>query len=489
MDDAYNPSITTRTVLRWCGVLGALLLALASVTVHTRTTAIPLWFAGTLLLVGAWLVLGRRLDGVPLRWLLVTGALWALPLLASFPLESRDAYAYACQGSLVMGGIDPYTHGPNAQPCPWLDHVHLAWRRSTSPYGPLWLTLAGLGAATHSLVGAIGVYRLVALGGVALLAWAGHRLAQALGADPVRAAWLALLSPLMLVHGLSGAHNDVLMAGLLVAALAVALRGPPTPARAVGAGTLAGLAVAVKATALVAPPFLALLLVRDRRWWSVVRAELVTGLTVVATYGVLWAATGYGLGWLPALRYTSVRIVEWTSIPTGLGMGAGRVLRVLGYRDLAPHAVSAFRAAGLLVLAVLLVVLWLWARHRLAPRDVVLAAGIGLAATVLLSPVAFPWYALTSLAVLGYGLVNDRGRYWLGVAVAPTTLLILPSGNGLAAMYKKPGGFIDGTLVLVALYFGVRYLRSYLRSRRRPQPVEHQPVEHQRAEHQRAEQR
>lgn len=469
---------TTRQVLRWCGLLGAVLLAVASVTVRSRTTAIPLWFAGTLLLVGAWLVLGRRLAGVPLRWLLVTGALWALPLLASFPLESRDAYAYACQGSLVVGGIDPYTHGPDAQPCPWLDHVHWAWRRTTSPYGPLWLVLTGLGAATHSLVAAIGVYRLVALGGVALLAWAGHRLAQALGTDPVRGAWLALLSPLMLVHGLSGAHSDVLMAGLLVAALAVALGGEPTRRRALGVGALVGLAVAVKATALVAPPFVVLLLVRDRRWWSVARAGLVTGFAAVATYGVLWAATGYGLGWRAALRVGSARIIEWTSIPTGLGMSAGRVLRVLGRHDLAPHAVSAFRAAGLLVMAVSLVVLWLWARHRLAPRDVVLAAGIGLAVSVLLSPVAFPWYALTALAVLGYGLVNDRARYWVGVAVAPTTLLILPSGNGLAGLYKEPGGIIDPALVLVALFFGVRYLRNYLRSRRR-QPVEdrRQPAE------------
>src|SRR5262249_20858363 len=156
--------------------------------------------------------------------------------------------------------------------------------------------------------------------------------------------------------------------------------------------------------------------------------------------------------------YGSARIVEWTSIPTGLGMSAGRVLKVLGYRDLAPHAVSAFRAAGLLILVGSLVGLWLWARHRLAPPGVVLAAAIGLAASVLLSPIACPWYALTALAVLGYGLVNDGARYWVGVAIAPTTLLILPSGNGFAGLYKEPGGIIDGTLALVALYFGVRYL-------------------------------
>src|SRR5947207_1838330 len=107
-------------VLRYAGLAASLLLALATVAVqHHRRTALVLWFAGTVLVAGAWLLLGRRLDGVRLRWLLVTAALWALPLLLFPPLESRDVYAYACQGSLVAHGINPYTHGVSSLPCPW----------------------------------------------------------------------------------------------------------------------------------------------------------------------------------------------------------------------------------------------------------------------------------------------------------------------------------------------------------------------------------
>ena len=60
-----------------------------------------------------------------------------------------------------------------------------------------------------------------------------------------------------------------MMAGLMMAALAVAmpgaLPGERYPQRALGSGALIGLALAVKATSLVLLPFAVLLLVRDRR--------------------------------------------------------------------------------------------------------------------------------------------------------------------------------------------------------------------------------
>src|SRR6266545_2033001 len=109
---------------------------------------------------------GRRLAGVRLSWLLVTAALWALPVLVSGPLESRDVYSYACQGSLVVHGIDPYAHGPASLPCPWLSHVTPLWRSAHSPYGPLWLMVSGAGAATGRLALAVAVLRVAALAGM-----------------------------------------------------------------------------------------------------------------------------------------------------------------------------------------------------------------------------------------------------------------------------------------------------------------------------------
>jgi hypothetical protein len=372
-------------------------------------------------------------------------------------------YAYACQGSLVAHGVDPYLHGAASLPCPWLSEMPHVWQGTTSPYGPLWLAVSGLAALTGNLGVAVGILKLVAVGGVALAAAAGYRLARAVGVDPVPATWLFLLCPVVLVHAASGAHNDALLAGLVVAAFAVAATGAPAASARpwvtqAGAGVLIGLAFAVKASAVVALPFLVLLLVADRRWWSLLRAGAVTGLGAVGAYGVVWALTGYGLGWLSALPDTTKHIQEWTSVPTGLGLGAGRLLRELGRPGHTGDMVRAFRALGLVVLAVAVVVLWFWARRRTRPADVVVAAGVALLAAVVLAPVAFPWYALVPVALLAYGLTDARWRYRLALVLAVVPLLILPNGNGIGAKYPMPGALVDLLIVLGVLALGVRYL-------------------------------
>ncbi len=439
---------------RCLGLAGAVLLAAAGAK-PTHPLAVPAWLVGTLLLAGAWLTLGRRLpDRVPgVRWLVVTGVLWALPLACSGPLASRDVYAYACQGSLVRHGLDPYRVGVAEQPCPWLGSVPHLWWHTTTPYGPLWLALAGAAAATGSLVLAVGVLRLVAVAGLGLTAWTGYRLARALGVDPVPGAWLAIPGPLMLVHAVSGAHNDALLAGLVVAALAIAARRPGwRPVLVIGA--LLGLAVAVKATAAVALPFAALLAAGDRRWGPVLRAGALVGTGAVAGYGLVWAATGYGLGWVPALSGTA-RMIQWTSLPTGVGMAAGYVARLFGRRELAHDAVTAARAVGLLTLLVLLTGLWLWCRGRDA-RHVVLATGAALAASAVLAPVAFPWYGLLPLAVAGFATADARLRFRLALIAAALALLVLPDGTGVASLTKLPGALLDVALVVALVIIGAR---------------------------------
>jgi alpha-1,6-mannosyltransferase len=463
---ATAPADRLTPALRYVGLVGSVLLAYAAAEAAHKRIAEPLWLAGSLLLGGAFLLLGRRLDRIRLRWLLVTAALWALPLLLSAPLASRDVYAYACQGSLVSGGLDPYSHGVADLPCPWLSSVPKVWRHSTSPYGPLWLLLIGGAASTGKLTLAIAVLRALALAGVALIGWAGHRLAKALGTDPVRGAWLALLGPVTLVHGLSGAHNDALLAGIVLGAFLLAVRTPDTRwalARTVGVGALLGLAVAVKASALVALPFLALLATSDRRWWPVIRAGALTTLGLAGTYGLLWAVTGYGLGWIPALSTTTKFIVEWTSIPTGVGMGVAHALKLAGFVEASHHAVDWVRWVGMAALAALVLALWLWARRRTGPHAVVVAGGVALLLSVVLGPVAFPWYALAPLAILAYGLAEQRWRFGLGVLSAAVLLLILPNGNGIAPLYKTFGFAVDSLLVLAAIGYGLYRARARLR--------------------------
>jgi alpha-1,6-mannosyltransferase len=459
------------TVLRILGFVGAALVAVASWT--PVAVAVPAWLAGLLLLGAAFLAVAGRADRTGARWLVTTGLLWALPLLASRPLGSRDAYAYACQGQLVTHGLDPYRVGVAALPCGWLDSVPTLWWHTPVPYGPLWLVLSG-GAAAGSgghLALAVGLLRLVALGGVALLAWAGHRLAPALGVDPRPAGWLALASPLVLVHAVSGAHNDALLAGLVLAALAVAAR-PVVPRQAARpgatllAGGLLGLAVAVKVTALVAAPFVVLLVARDRRWRAVARAAPLTVVGLVAGFAAVALPSGYRLGFVPALSNTS-RLVQWTSLPTGVGMTLGYLARVAGHRSLADPMLAAARVAGLVVLAAVLVGLWWWAwRQADRPRTTVLAAGLALAATTVLAPVAFPWYALTVLAVLAYGVHSGQTRYRLGLAALALALLTLPDGTGIAALTKLPGALLDTVLAAGLIVAAVRAARAALRAAR-----------------------
>ncbi len=460
MDAASRPPPfrPTATALRYGGFAGAVVLALAAARSGQRPIAIPAWLLGTGLLTGAWLLLGRRLSGVRLSWVLVTAALWALPLLCSLPLESRDVYAYACQGTLVTHGIDPYTHGAASLPCPWLSEVPRLWRHTPSPYGPLWLAVAGGAAATHGLVAAVAVFRLVALAGMVLTGWAGHRLARAIGTDPVRAAWFVLASPLVLVHGLAGAHNDALLTGLLVAAFAVAVTGAPGVGRILAVGALIGLATAVKATALVALPFAVLLVAADRRWRTLLRDGALALLGLAGGYAVLWGLTGHGLGWLGALSDTTRLIVESTSIPTALGLAVAHAIKLAGHPDAARQALTVVRGLGVVVLVLVLIVLWLSARRQTDRGRVVLIAGVALIAAVLLAPVVFPWYLLAGVAVLGYAPLPERWRWRAALLTAPVGLLILPNGNGLAAVFRGPIAVLDVVLLVAAVAVGARRL-------------------------------
>ncbi len=414
---------TTPAGLRVTGLAGSVGVALAG----TR----PVGLLGVAVLAAAWY--GLRRVGDP-RWLLVTAALWAVPLLVAPPLFSGDVYAYACQGDLVTHGLDPYRHGVADLPCPWLSRVPPLWWHTTTPYGPLWVAVTAGASGAGRLWLAVGLLRATAVAGIALAGWAGRRL----GADHAQFAWLAVASPLVLVHAASGAHNDALLAGLVVAGLALA-----RDARwGVTAGALLGLATAVKVTALVAVPF-ALFLVARRRTGAGLLAGAAVAFTAVTA--ALAAVTGDGLGWLPALSRTA-QLIQWTSPPTGVGMAAGYLLRGAGRADLAPVALTVARAAGLVTLAVLLALLW-WRR----PRS---AAGAALAATALLGPVFFPWYAIVPLAVLAAGPLSRRGRERLGLGVAVLALLVLPDGTGLAAQTKPVGAVLD-VMVVTAVVAGL----------------------------------
>jgi len=377
------------------GLVGTVLLAVggfgAGAVEHRYSVwlGLPLCAVGLgLLLVGWW-----RLRSAPAAVVVRAAWLWSVPLLVAPPLFSRDVYAYAGQARLVLVGLDPYTHGPADAPGPLADEVDAVWGHAPSPYGPVFLRLAsGVVRLTgaHPLAAAYGL-RLLAMVGLALLTWGLPRLVRG---DPARALWLGLANPLLLVHGVGGAHNDLLMLGLLVAGLSC---GPVLGAVLI---TVAALIKVPAAAGLLVLPLLS-----DRR----LRAAGLVAATAVATAVVCTLVTGLGWGWVSTLDSGSARR-SLLSVSTGVGAAVG--------------AVGPAHVVGLAVAAVVAGLLLLRA-DRLGPLR---ALGLALLVVVVLSPTVQPWYLLWGIVLLA-AVATDREVRALAAASAVLCLLVLPSGR------------------------------------------------------------
>nr|WP_296069528.1 polyprenol phosphomannose-dependent alpha 1,6 mannosyltransferase MptB [uncultured Actinoplanes sp.] len=448
------------TTSRYAGLAGSLLLAAAAwlggasspwqPTVTPRTilagengVLLPLtWLSGTVLLIGAWWF-GRR-DVPSARWAYVTAALWAVPLLPFLPLGSYDAFSYACQGWQQAAGLDPYAGGVDLLGCPWRDAVAPTWLDSPAPYGPVFLVLAaGAAKLGGSLTGTLALLRLIAVLGVVLIAVCLPVIARRAGVPPKRAVWLTLACPLVPIHLISGAHNDAVMVGFVVAGVALAVRR-----RMWAAGVLLGLAIGVKATAVVVLPFVALLALGQTVW--------LVG-SAAATLVIVSLASGRGLGWITGLTGSGVS-VQWTSPPTAVGM----TIDLFG-----PDAVPVTRVAGIAVLVVVLALLW-WRCLRAPDTDPVRYAGYALAATVALAPVFHPWYATWPLPLLAATL--HRETRWLLIPCAVASALCLPDGYNLALATKSQGAIVVTALLILFTGKAVHDSKNRASADRRPAP-------------------
>jgi alpha-1,6-mannosyltransferase len=436
-------------LVRYAGLAGSLLLAVAAwlggasrpwqptitpLTVFRGENGVVLplaWLFGTALLIGAWWAERRHVPST--RWAYVTAGLWVAPLLPFLPLGSYDVYSYACQGWQQAGGLDPYAGGVSVLGCPWADAVAPTWRASPAPYGPVFLLLAALAAKLgHSLAGTVAVLRVIALLGVALIGVCLPRLARRAGVPVERAVWLAPACPLVPIHLVSGAHNDAVMVGFLVAGLALAVARWP-----LAAGVLFGLAIGVKATAVVVVPFALLMVWPGRRWRAV--ASMIAGV-VLALLGVS-LLSGRGLGWITNLSGSGVS-VQWTAPATAVGL----VIKLFGV-----NAVPVTRVIGIVLLAGVLA--WLWWRARV--RDPLLHAAYALGATVVLAPIFHPWYAVWALAPLAATV--RRETRWLVAPPAVAAALCMPDGYNLALATRVPGAL---AMTVILIYLGIKILKA-----------------------------
>ena len=410
----------------WVPVKGSLpapplIDVLQSTTFGTIAAACSL-VAGVVILLLAWLQLGTELTrsgSTDLRRLWMTLAAWSVPLLLTPPLFSRDVYSYVAQGKLMAGGFNPYLTGPSVMPGWVNDGVDPLWADATSPYGQVFLLfgrifsdIAGPSAFSMALM-----FRVLAVAGVAILAWAVPVLAKAYGVNPARALWLGVLNPLVFMHFISGAHNDALMIGLIAAGFALVVRKHPY----LGV-LLITLGAAVKPIGLVALPFAGLLWAGQGAPMTLVVRRWVQSTAVALTVMVgLAFASGTGFGWLNAVA-TPASVKTWLSPPTAAGMAIGAVVDVGGF-NATDTLIAAFRV--LATIAALAFIAYLCLRP--GTRNPVRAAGLAFLALVVLGPAVQPWYLLWCLPLLAATALTKIETKWMIYGTVGLTVFSLVS--------------------------------------------------------------
>jgi alpha-1,6-mannosyltransferase len=407
-------------------------------------------YGGMLLLFRVWFSLARlltRRPGLPVAGLAVLFALWVVPLLVAPPLFSKDVYSYAAQGDMVSHHISPYEYGPNVLGAgQYVSNVDPLWGNAAAPYGPLFLALAGLTTtltAHHDLLTVVGL-RLLALLGVVIAAVFLPRLARSYGRDPAVVFTVAILNPITLLHLIGGAHNDALMAGLLIAGLALARTGHPV------LGIVAcALGAAVKVPAVIGVAYIGWEWLGPGVPWRLrVRPVVTAGIISAAVLAVLSAATGLGWGWLGALG-TPGTVKNILSPATGSGMLLGNLAHAVGIPISTDALVSMTRGLGLAA-AFAIGAAMLLSSDRIGAAK---AIAVTLLAFGALGPVVQPWYLSWGLMMLAVVATTGRlraGLMWVSILAS---FIGLPGGWLLLDQLAKASltSFLVGGLILLAI--------------------------------------
>jgi len=286
------------------------------------------------------------------------------------PLLSLDVFSYVSYARLdAVHDLNPYVFAPDSAPGdPALAFVE-DWRDDVSVYGPLFTILTtplghlGVGGAVWSL-------KLVAGLSVLAIAWIVSRLAALRGVDPGFAAALVALNPLVLVHVVGGAHNDGLMAALMVLSVAAIVLG-----RQLSGGIGIVVAAAVKASALVVAPFA--LIGATRR----LRIAAGIGLGALLLGGIGLIAFGSSVDEAAKVVGQSQDTATRASLP-------GTISRDLGL-DL-----DAVRAVCIGLYAIGLAGLLIWTARG---ADWVRATGWATLGLLLATSYLTPWYTIWAL--------------------------------------------------------------------------------------------
>ena len=297
------------------------------------------------------------------------------------PLLSKDIFSYLEYARLgVIHHVNPYgihvrafVHDPV--------YRFLGWKSVASAYGPLF-TVASYPLAWLST--SAGLWIIKGVTGLASLAcvWLVWDCTRRLGRAPVPAIVFFGLNPILLVYGVGGGHNDILMLLLGLVGVALFLRGREAASTA---AVVCG--AAIKASIGVMVPFM-VLASRDRFRTIAGAVGGLVAMGIVAVVGF----QSHALGVFRVLSHQQ-RLVSSDAIPAQIG-------RVVGLGGVTSDVRLVFR---LLLIGSILWLLWLvWKRGY----DWIAASGWSLLAFVVASSWLLGWYMLWPLAFAA--IANDK---------------------------------------------------------------------------------
>ncbi len=331
------------------------------------------------------------------------GAILALHAMVLFgpPLFSSDVFSYTAYARIgSVYGANPYLHGPSAFP---LEALHpligVQWVGTPTVYGPLFTALSYL-LVPFGIAADVLAYKAVAAVSSLVLITLVWRAARLRGIDPKMAAALVGLNPVVVLFGVGGGHNDLLMLAILVAGIyALLLR------REVPGGALMVVATAVKLTAGLLLPFALAAEHGTERTGGARR--ILLGAAVAATAIIGFAYIFFGSG--PLQMVATLQGIQGEGGPHSV---VGFVATEIGLPGLVGPATSALSVVFVIVLC------WLLRKVWIGELDWIAAAGWATVCLLLTTGFLVPWYVawLIPLAAL------SGDKRLLGAAIALTGL-------------------------------------------------------------------
>ncbi len=417
---------TRRAVIALSGVLLAgFLISISAASTDAllpeSVRPVPSWLAGPfgstglnlgvvgvmatlVLMFGCYVVAVNTADRLSPRMVLMAiAALHALMLLAP-PLLSTDVFSYQAYARMwSMYGANPYLHGPHVIALdPLYPFIGAKWVSTPTAYGPVFTALSYLLGPLSIAASALAYKAIATLASLTLVAlvWNAARLR---GLDPVRAAVLVGLNPLIVVYGVGGGHNDLLMLAASMAGVYALLRF-----RERSSGGLLMLGAGIKLSAGLLLPFAVLSQhgsAGRRRRREVLIGAGIAGVLIAA---LSFAAFGTGpLHLIGTLQQTQSE-GDWKSIPGFIAtrLGLGTVGHIAGW---ALAAVFATAAA------------WLLRRVWLDEIDWIEGAAWTTMVLLCTASSLLPWYVAWLIALVA---LCSRRRLWQ-VALVMTAIVQL----------------------------------------------------------------